>query len=250
VVERHRESGVATFFTADTPVAGTVATLGEDAAHHMRVRRLGPSERIRLTDGAGTIGIGVLARLTKTQAAVDVEQVERVEQSPEVHMLVPIADRERMLWLSEKSTELAVTTWRPVLWRRSRSVTPRGEGPTFQAKVRARMITALEQSGGAWLPTLYPDAPLERALAAVPAGTRLLLDPGGEALIGAPLSPPLTLAVGPEGGLDPEERVALIEARFLPVTLAATILRFETAAIAGLAIARASLGALERVDER
>ena len=250
MVERDRESGVATFFSPDTPVAGVVTTLGEDAAHHMRVRRMAPSERIRLTDGVGTVAIGVLARLSKTQAAVDVEHVERIEQPPEVHLLVPIADRERMLWLSEKSTELAATTWRPVLWRRSRSVTPRGEGTAFQAKIRARMIAALEQSGGAWLPVVYPDAPIERALAAAPAGTRLLLDPAGEPLIGTQLSSPVTLAIGPEGGFDPSERAALIEARFVPVNLATTILRFETAAIAGLAITRASLGALERIDER
>jgi 16S rRNA (uracil1498-N3)-methyltransferase len=250
MVERDRESGVATFFSADTPVAGAVTTLGEEAAHHMRVRRIAPSERIRLTDGVGTIASGVLARLSKTQAAVDVEHVERIEQPPEVHLLVPIADRERMLWLSEKSTELAATTWRPVLWRRSRSVTPRGEGTSFQAKIRARMIAALEQSGGAWLPVVYPDAPIERALAAAPSGIRLLLDPAGDPLLGAQLSSPITLAIGPEGGFDPSERDALLEARFVPVTLATTILRFETAAIAGLAITRASLGALERIDER
>ena len=39
-----------------------------------------------------------------------------------------------------------------------RSVSPRGEGPAFGEKVRARMLSALEQSGGAWLPTILPDA--------------------------------------------------------------------------------------------
>lgn len=249
-MERGRASGIATFFSPEPPVAGGVTTLGEEAAHHMRVRRMGPSERIRLTDGAGTVGTGVLVRLTKTQAAVDVEQVEQVDPLPEVHLLVPIADRERMLWLSEKSAELGATTWRPVLWHRSHSVTPRGEGAAFQAKIRARMIAALEQSGGAWLPALYPDAPLDRALAATPAGTRLLLDPEGEPMLGTHPAAPLTIAIGPEGGLDDAERGALLGAGFAPVTIAASILRFETAAIAGLAIARASLGTLERIDER
>jgi 16S rRNA (uracil1498-N3)-methyltransferase len=250
MVERDRASGLATFYSAEAPSAGSVTTLGEEAAHHLRVRRMGPSDRIRLTDGAGTIGSGVLVRLSKSQAAVDVEDVERVEPLPEVHLLVPIADRERMLWLSEKSVELGATTWRPVLWRRSRSVTPRGEGTAFQAKIRARMIAALEQCGGAWLPALYPDAPLDRAIAATPAGTRLLLDPEGEPMLGAHASTPLTLATGPEGGLDPTERDALLAAGFTPVTIAASILRFETAAIAGLAIARASLGIPERINER
>jgi 16S rRNA (uracil1498-N3)-methyltransferase len=216
----------------------------------MRVRRLSLSERIRLTDGAGTVGSGALVRLTKTQAAVQIEEVEQIDPLPEVHLLVPIADRERMLWLSEKSAELGATTWRPVLWRRSRSVTPRGEGTAFQAKIRARMIAALEQSGGAWLPTVYPDATLDRAIAATSAGSRLLLDSEGEPLLGTHHPAPLTIAIGPEGGLDESERESLLGAGFTPVTIAASILRFETAAIAGLAIARASLGTLERIDER
>ena len=245
MVERGPSSGVATFFAPEAPVAGTVITLGEDAAHHMRVRRMGPSERVRLTDGAGTVGGGTIARITKTQVAIDVDEVAHIDPLPEVHLLVPIADRERMLWLAEKCAELGASTWRPVLWRRSRSVTPRGEGTAFQAKVRARMISALEQSGGAWLPTLYPDAPLDRALIATPAGTRLLLDPAGGPMLTAAAVPPTTIAIGPEGGLDDAERASLLDGGFSPVSIGATILRFETAAIVGLAIARASLATQE-----
>ena len=250
MVERSRPSSVATFFANEAPVTGGVTMLGEDAAHHMRVRRMGPSDRVRLTDGAGTIGMGSLVRLTKTQCTIEVDSTEHVDPAAEIHLLVPIADRDRMLWLAEKATELGVTTWRPVLWRRSRSVSPRGEGTTFQGKIRARMIAALEQSGGAWLPALYPDAPLERALAATPAGPRMVLDAAGEPILSASVAAPLTIATGPEGGIDDDERAALLEAGFTPVALAANILRFETAALAGLAIARASLATVETIDER
>ena len=239
MVERTGASGLATFFSTEPPVAGAITTLGEEAAHHLRVRRMGPSDRIRLTDGAGTIGVGILVRLSKTGGAVEIEDVERVDPPPDVHLIVPIADRDRMLWLAEKSAELGATTWRPVLWRRSRSVTPRGEGTAFQGKIRARMISALEQSGSAWLPTVYPDAPLDRAIAAAPAGVRLVLDAGGESMLKASLKPPVTIAVGPEGGLEAAELDALTAAEFRPVSIAANILRFETAAVAGLAIARA-----------
>ena len=249
-MERESPQSVATFFAPETPVVGVTMTLGEDAAHHMRVRRLAPSEPIRLTDGAGTIGFGPLTRLSKTQAAVSVETVQAIEPLPEIHLLVPIADRERMLWLAEKSVELGATTWRPVLWRRSRSVSPRGEGIAFQAKVRARMISALEQSGNAWLPVIHPDAPLDRALAAAPEGSRVLLDQGGEPITGSRAQAPIILAIGPEGGLDDGEREALLAAGFVPTSIAANILRFETAAIAGLALARAVLVHMENANER
>jgi 16S rRNA (uracil1498-N3)-methyltransferase len=53
--------------------------------------------------------------------------------------------------------------------------------------------------------------------------------------------PPLTVAVGPEGGVEPAERELLLAAGFLPVKVAPLTLRFETAAIAGLTLARAAV---------
>jgi 16S rRNA (uracil1498-N3)-methyltransferase len=102
---------------------------------------------------------------------VEIGEVEDVAPLPEVHLMVPVADRDRMLWLRKKRGarrhQLA-----PVLWRRSRSVTPRGEGPMFGAKVRGRMISALEQSGGAHLPQIYPEHRSPGRFAATPPAAR------------------------------------------------------------------------------
>ena len=111
----------------------------------------------------------------------------------------------------------------------------------FQAKVRARMTSALIQSGGGWLPDIFPEATVERAVAAAPLGTRLLLAQDGEPISGVPLKAPITIALGPEGGVEPAERDAFIGAAFLPVKLAESTLRFETAGVAAVAIATASL---------
>jgi 16S rRNA (uracil1498-N3)-methyltransferase len=160
-----------------------------------------------------------------------------------VHLLVPVADRDRLLWLAEKAAELACTSWRPVLWKRSRSVSPRGEGVTFQAKVRARMSGALAQSRGAWLPQLFPEATIDRAIHAAPDGTRLVLEAGAPPLAGPrqpELAPPVTIAIGPEGGFERDELEALHAAGFAPVGLGPTILRFETAAVVALGIVRAA----------
>ena len=136
--------------------------------------------------------------------------------------------------------ELGVTSWRPVIWRRSKSVSPRGEGPMFQAKVRARMTSALIQSGSGWLPDLFPEATVERAVAAAPLGTRILLTRDGEPIAGVPMHAPITIALGPEGGIEPAERDIFIGAAFLPVKLGSSTLRFETAGVAAVAIAAAS----------
>lgn len=232
-----------TFF-ADEPLhAPSSLTLGEDAAHHMRVRRLDVGARVRVLDGQGAIGQGMLTQLAKRHATVAVEQLEQFEPPAPIHLLLPVADKDRMLWLAEKATELGVTSWRPVLFKRSKHVNPRGEGPVFQQKTRARMINALEQSGGAWLPTVYPEATVEHAITARPDGLGVLLDAGAAPLLsvldGAPAS--VTIVIGPEGGFEPAEREAFVQAGFRVASLGAQVLRFETAAVSGVAVSRAVL---------
>ena len=240
-MERVDRPTVATFYSEEPLGGGASVTLGEDAAHHIRVRRLDVGERLALVDGAGGVAQGTLIRVARGHAVVDVDRVERRAPLEPVHMLVPVADRERMLLLAEKCVELGASSWRPVLWRRSRSVSPRGEGATFQAKVRARMASALTQCEGAWLPETYPDATVERAIAATPPGLRLVLDADGPPILSLPIAGVISIAVGPEGGLERAERDELVAAGFAPASLGGHILRFETAALAALAIVRAAL---------
>ena len=234
-------AAVATFFAADTLTVGATITLSEEAAHHIRVARVGIGECVALRDGAGKAAVGTLVKISKSSALVDISETSELSRPAPIHLLAPVADRERMLWLAEKVTELAVTSWRPVVWRRSKSVSPRGEGPMFQAKVRARMQSALIQSGGGWLPDVFPESTVERAVAAAPLGTRLLLAKDGEPVVGVPMRAPITIALGPEGGMEQSERDAFIGAAFLPVKLGDSTLRFETAGVAAVAIAVASL---------
>lgn len=240
-MEQRGRAPVATFFSSEPMVAGRITTLGEGEVQHARARRVGLGERVRLIDGAGGVAEGTIVRMVKAQASIEIESLDRVEPPPVIHLMVPVADRDRMLLVAEKATELGIFSWRPVIWRRSRSVNPRGEGVSFKAKARLRMISALTQCGGAWLPAIYPDATPDRAIAASPGGARWLLDPDGEPVSSLTVSAPITIAIGPEGGLDGDERTAMLAAGFFPVRLAPFTLRFETAAIAGLAIARAAL---------
>jgi 16S rRNA (uracil1498-N3)-methyltransferase len=103
------------------------------------------------------------------------------------------------------------------------------------------MIAALIQSEAAWLPEIHPDATPERALLALPRGDRLLLDPDGAPLTAEPLGTSAVVAVGPEGGFEPAEVALLEDSGFRRARLPGNILRFETAAIVGIALARAAL---------
>ena len=218
---------------------GETVTVSDAATHHLRVRRAAMGNAITLYDGAGAIAEGQLTLLTTHRAVVSIAAVRHVDPPPAVHLLVPIADRDRMLWLAEKATELGLTSWRAVHWRRSRSVSPRGEGPSFTEKVRARMCAAIEQSGNPWLPAISDD--VDPAVAASEsAGNRYVLTAGAPPISGQ-LVAPVTIALGPEGGIEDDEAALFERSGFLPVSVGAHTLRFETAGIVALGLVRALL---------
>jgi 16S rRNA (uracil1498-N3)-methyltransferase len=231
----------AAFFVEDPFAVGTQLPLSESDAQHIAVLRLGAGERVGIRDGAGHTATGTLVRLGRRNALVEIDEVADVPAPAPIHLLLPVADRDRMLWLAEKSAELNVASWRPVLWHRSRSVTPRGDGPTFRNKVRARMIAALLQSRSAWLPEIFPEATPDRAIAASPIGSRFVLEGAGSPLSTMPVRAPAVIAIGPEGGFEPAEVSELEAAGFAIASVGRSVLRFETAAIAGVAVARAML---------
>jgi len=239
LVERGNRAPIATFYAADFSLGDEEVSLGEPAAHHAAVRRLSVGDSVRVTNGAGVAGLGTIGRLDKRQMAVQVRSVEQIPRLPLLEVLAPVADRDRMLWLAEKCTELGISVWQPVIFSRSRSVVPRGEGEAFTSKVRARMVAALEQSGGAWLPDIRREVPLERAAAGVAAPMRYMLDRAGGRLDLAEARDGAAVVVGPEGGFEPDEESLLTTSGWIRIGLAPTTLRFETAGIAAVAILRA-----------
>jgi 16S rRNA (uracil1498-N3)-methyltransferase len=239
LVERSARAPVATFYAPDLPAAPGEVSLGDAAAHHAGVRRLAEGDVVRVTSGSGLIGTGTIRRLAKRELVADVHRVDLIAAPASLELLAPVADRDRMLWLAEKCAELGLTVWQPVTFARSRSVTPRGEGEAFGVKVRARMIAALEQSAGAWLPEIRQELPLEAAIARVMTRTRYVLDRSGGRLDSTESRDGAAVIVGPEGGIEGAEQELLHATGWRRATLAPTTLRFETAGVAAVAILRA-----------
>jgi len=246
-VEREDRAPVGTFHAPGAWQRAACVELDADAAHHAMVKRLAVGDVVRLSSGDGRRAIGEIAELSKRRLIVQVadDAIDEASAPPRVELWAPVGDRDRMLMLAEKCVELGASVWRPIVYNRSRSVTPRGEGDAFREKVTLRQINALEQCGGAWLPEMLPETALDTALSEAGTAGRgsLLLDVDGESMadVAQSLELPVRIAMGPEGGLEESERAKFIRAGWRPVSLGANVLRFETAGIAALAIVRSHL---------
>jgi 16S rRNA (uracil1498-N3)-methyltransferase len=111
------------------------------------------------------------------------------------------------------------------------------------------MVAALEQSGGAWLPEIRRELPLDAAASSVAMRARFVLHGDGEPMDTLRARDGAAVVFGPEGGIDPAEHALLDRLGWRRATLGPTTLRFETAGIAAVAILRAAVTARYAEDD-
>jgi 16S rRNA (uracil1498-N3)-methyltransferase len=220
--------------------AASLTVAGDAYRHLFRARRLAAGEGLRLTDGAGRARWGEVVAVDRRAATVRVlGAAPDHEPDRRLHLLVAAPKKERAAWLVEKATELGVASVALLATRR----TPRELAGGTLGRLRRVAAAAVEQSHRSRLPELSGTHGWEEVpalLAARPAGPRWLLDTGavaagGEALRLGPGEDGVLL-VGPEGGWADEERRELAGLGCRPVGLGPTVLRVETAALAGAAL--------------
>ncbi|HEU4700659.1 MAG TPA: RsmE family RNA methyltransferase [Gemmatimonadales bacterium] len=213
-------------------VADQMVELDLDEAHHLRVRRARDGEPLELRDGRGLVGHGVL-RWNGKRASVEVADVARLPAPPALTLAVGAGDRERFAWLVEKAAEVGVTDLLPMVTTLTRGVATRVRGDGLE-RFQRRAREAVKQSGAAWAPRVHEPVSLVQLPHGGP-GRWWLADPRGD-LPPVRLGPePITVAIGPEGGLTDQERATLLGAGYEPVRLGAHIQRFETAALVAAA---------------
>lgn len=229
--------------------AGARAELASDEAGHLRAARIRPGRRLEVIDGAGRRWEAELVTLDRRGASCLLLAPRPPAPALPLQLWAPVANRDRSLWLVEKVVELgaAAITW--IEWERSRSVADAARGGGFLRRAEGRARAALKQSGRGWLPRLEGPVKPEEAFGRH-TGDGWLADAEGRQRLGGAMTRgsegggagrPLTVAVGPEGGLTGSERRRCLEAGFRLVSLSSATLRFETAAAVVVAAAAAVL---------
>ncbi|ORV14037.1 16S rRNA (uracil(1498)-N(3))-methyltransferase [Mycobacterium celatum] len=237
------------FYVDALPETGGLAVVGGDEGFHAAtVRRIRPGEQLTLGDGAGGLASCVVEQAGRdglTARVLDRWSVAPAQPLVTVVQALPKADRSELA--IELATEAGADAF--VAWQAARCVA-RWEGTRVDRGLhrwRAVVRSAARQSRRAHIPpvdgVLSTAELVERVreegavvLALHESATDRLAD------IDVAQANSLTLLVGPEGGIAPDEIDALTDAGAVAVRLGPTVLRTSTAA----AVALGALGVLTR----
>ena len=229
------------FFCDATLSPGAELALPPGAARHVQVLRLQPGDGITLFNGQGGQWQATVLRMGRSDVVVRVTAHEAVdrEAARAVTLAIGMPANERMDWLVEKATELGVTRIVPLHTQHGVLRLSGERALKKQAHWRAVALAACEQCGRNRVPAIEPVQDLTAFLSQA-VGERAVLSlaegsvPAREAFAGGA---PITVLIGPEGGLSAGEDAQARAVGFAPVTLGARVLRAETAALAALTLA-------------
>jgi 16S rRNA (uracil1498-N3)-methyltransferase len=222
------------FYCPDTPVGGRVVLVGDEARHLIRVRRVDLGECVEIFDGRGSSTQAEVAAMGRDRVELTVlgPSESRPASKCSLTLATAVPKGERFDWLVEKATELGVARLVPLVTDRS-VVDPRS---AKLDRLRRVIVEAAKQSRRDRLMELDPPTPWDSLIGSGRSAVRLIAHPGASGIASTGLRPDggaVILAIGPEGGFTSAEVDRAIDAGWRAVGLGPTVLRIETAALAG-----------------
>lgn len=227
-------------------VGDTVVIDGQDAVHMQKSLRLRIGDEVLLCDGRSTEYDTVIDAFENGTVRLCVNDVRPSEAEPTLKLTLyqGLPKSDKLEWIIQKAVELGVTDIVPV--EMSRSIAKCGDKAEKKQK-RWQTIAdeAASQSGRGILPTVHPPMSFRDILPRLNDTPTIVCYEGGGAPFSTLIAPDqtaLSLVIGPEGGIAPDEVEALLAAGAVAATLGPRILRCETAPIAAIAAAMALTG--------
>lgn len=231
--------GLPRFHIAPEELSGTRARFNREALEHFRARRIRVGQRISLFDGQGGEAMGLISKVDRNKAEAEI--IERLPPTPEPNLkttlTLGLCRWNRLRMAVEKATELGAYEIRLVHSERSQ---PALKG--LKAKLERIVIESLKQCFRSRGPKIYEPMTFNASLeASAGLDLKLIFERGGRLLTDMEIKPPesVLLLVGPEGGFSRVEKEAALDSGFVSAGLSSAVLRTETAALAGLALAAA-----------
>jgi 16S rRNA (uracil1498-N3)-methyltransferase len=221
---------------ADESSAGGAALTGAQAAHLARVLRARVGQEFDLV-ADGRVRRGRITSVSPERVEFELGEEIEAAAGPELRLLLAIFKFDRMEWAIEKAAEIGVAEIVPLKAARSEPHLSAAAEKRVQRWRRIAHETA-QQARRISPPQIFDPVPFRDAIAAE-RGIVLAEAEADLSLTRAlgQATPPVTVAIGPEGGWTPGELQSFRQAGWTLASLGPTILRTETAAIIALGIA-------------
>jgi 16S rRNA (uracil1498-N3)-methyltransferase len=210
---------------------------GGQAHYLLNVMRMKDGAPVKLFDDRSGEYLATVTATGKRDLVLTIQGKLRDRlPSPDVWLCQALIKKDRLDWIAEKSCELGVSRFVPLLTRRC------VVDKVKEDRLRAQMIEAAEQCERTTLPEIAPLVKLDAMLKDWPADRTLYFcderggEPFGDA-VRREKGEKAAILIGPEGGFTDEENAAIRAAPFaIAVSLGPNILRADTAAIAAIAV--------------
>jgi 16S rRNA (uracil1498-N3)-methyltransferase len=218
---------------------GRASITGDDVNHITRVLRMGPNDRVIVSDGEGTSCIIELDLFTETKIEGRIIQtLEDQEPKVKITLVQGLPKGDKMDLITQKCTEIGIASIVPV--DTTRSIVKYDEKKRMKVYERWSRIAkeAAEQAQRGTIPTVVPPMPLRQWLQIREPFDLLLVPYESETRLSIkhvlranPAARRICVAIGPEGGWDEQEIQLFAQHNGIMVTLGPRILRTETAGL-------------------
>lgn len=238
-------------FYLDQPLAGmTQLTVSGSTAHYLtRVLRLRVGADLVVFDGRGGQYAAIVSEVSRDSVRINLGTFSDPQRESSLRLTLAqgVARGERMDQVLQKSTELGIHTVAPLMTEHTVVRLDRDRSAKRHDHWQKIIISACEQCGRNTLPVLQPVQTLDTWLTSrTEDGLRILLQPDVTMSLqdvdGQADDAAITILIGPEGGLSPQEQQLAIANGFVPLSLGPRILRTETASLAVLSILQSRWG--------
>lgn len=220
------------FFVQD--FKGDECVLNAAESHHcVNVLRLNAGDFVHITDGKGNLYKTIIENANPKRCSLKILEIN-TEPPPlwQLHIIIaPTKSIARMEWLTEKLTEIGITSLRPVIAHHSERKAMKTE------RLQKIAVEAMKQSGRSFLPHIHEHCSFAEML----SGTK---DFSGQKFIMHCIEKEkktihntyrkgenAMLLIGPEGDFHNNEVEQAIGSGFIPITLGSVRYRTETAAL-------------------
>jgi 16S rRNA (uracil1498-N3)-methyltransferase len=216
-----------------TPTPGEILTVSGPEAHHaVRVKRLEVADTLHILTGAGHRAVCSITTITKPrgewQLTLTVQAVTLdPPTAPRLLVCSAVPKGDALEQMIDGLSQAGAAAWSPLTCERT-VVDPRD---AKLARLTRVCEESLKQSARAWLMAVEPALTFADALK---LPNVIVADATGEPYApttSATSDQPLTLLIGPEGGLTPGELAAARASRARICTFGVHIMRIEVAAV-------------------